>query len=96
MGATARQQAAGERRQTEAPSKLKIQMCIKYSYFLRGRREIGSQGAISRIYKEFSILKNKNQTIQLENGQKGMKRHFAKEDTQMANSTQKRLSIISH
>lgn len=60
MGATAKGSKHQERwRQKEAPSKLKIKMCIKYTYFLRERKEIGSPGAISRIYKEFSILKNK-------------------------------------
>lgn len=81
-------------RQTKAPSKLKLQMYIKYSFLRRGR-EIGSKIVISRIYKRRSKLKYNTGSNSIKKWTKSMKRYFTKEDTQMTNKHMKDV-IISH
>ena len=86
-GATAKGSMYQERwRQTKVPSKLKLQMHIKYG-FLRGGREIGNKRVIS---KGLSKLKNNTGNNSIKKWTKGMKRYFTKEDSQNA----KHLSLI--
>lgn len=41
-------------------------------------RQVSDKGLLSRLYKELSKL-NSNKTVQLEDGQKNVKRHFTKD-----------------
>lgn len=55
---------------------------------------ISEKGFVSRVYKEHLQLNNENKITQLKRAQ-DPKRHFFK-DTQMAKTTEKMLSLISH